>query len=103
VLVAASAAGSGSVIVTSSPTPLAAATASAPSPAADPELITRATYRSLLMRGLAPDEAANLTAFLVGISIAESGWTLRQVNQLLFFREMRRGGRFGETDSPNLH
>ena len=100
VLVAASAAGSGSAIVTSSQT---APTAPTPTPEADPELITRATYRSLLIRGLAPDEAANLTAFLAGIAVSGSHWTLRQVNQLLFLREMRRGGRFGETDSPTLH
>jgi hypothetical protein len=100
VLVAASAAGSGSVIATSSLTPPTPPTIT---PAADPELITRATYRSLLIRGLAPDEAANLTAFLAGLTIGESRWTLPQVNQLLFLREMRRGGRFGETDSPTIH
>jgi hypothetical protein len=48
------------------------------------------------MRGLAPDEAANLTAFLAGIQIGDSRWTLRQVNQLLFLREMRRTGLFAE-------
>ena len=39
------------------------------------------------MKGLAPDEAANLTAFLCGIPIADVHWSLRQVNQLLFLRE----------------
>ena len=56
-----------------------------------PRLLTRSTYRSLLTKGLAPDEAANLTAFLCGIPIADVHWSLRQVNQLLFLREMARG------------
>ena len=63
------------------------------------------TYRLLLTRGLAPDEAANLTAFLCGIPIAEVHWSLRQVNQLLFLREMARTGRFGSRDGepPRPH
>jgi hypothetical protein len=65
--------------------------------AADP-LVTRSTYRQLLMKGLAPDEAANLTAFLCGIPVADVHWSLRQVNQLLFLRELARQGRFGPAD-----
>ena len=38
-------------------------------PGVDP---TRATYRNLLLRGLAPDEAANLTAYLAGIAVGEA-------------------------------
>ena len=48
------------------------------------------------MRGLAPDEAANLTAYLAGIDVGETHWTLRQINQLLFLREMNRTGHFAE-------
>ncbi|MGK2851729.1 MAG: hypothetical protein ACSLFN_12565 [Candidatus Limnocylindrales bacterium] len=57
------------------------------------------------MRGLAPDEAANLTAFLCGIPIADVHWSLRQVNQLLSLREMARTGRFGPADgeTPRPH
>jgi hypothetical protein len=87
VLVAASAAVSGSDTVT---------TTSSSSQASTPELPTRATYRSLLIRGLAPDEAANLTAYLAGIGVGGSHWTLRQINQLLFLREMNRTGHFAE-------
>ena len=67
--------------------------------------ITRSTYRLLLTKGLTPDEAANLTAFLCGIPIAEVHWSLRQVNQLLFLREMARTGRFGPRDGepPRPH
>lgn len=68
-------------------------------------LATRSTYRVLLMRGLTPEEAANLTAFLCGIPIDQVRWSLRQVNQLLFLRAMARTGRFGATDgeSPRPH
>src|ERR1700757_3013333 len=54
---------------------------------------TRSTYRLLLMRGLAPDEAANLTAYVSGIPVTEASWTLAQVNRLLFLRELQRSGR----------
>ena len=67
--------------------------------------ITRSTYRVLLMRGLSPEEAANLTAFLCGIPLAQVHWSLRQVNQLLFLRELARTGRFGAHDGgpPRPH
>ena len=69
---------------------------SPPSQASIPEVPTRATYRNLIMRGLAPDEAANLTAYLAGIGVGGSHWTLRQINQLLFLRQMNRSGHFAE-------
>ncbi len=64
---------------------------------ADP-LVTRSTFRLLQMRGLAPGEAANLTAFMCGLSVAEADWSLRQVNQLLFLRQLALTGRFGAHD-----
>ena len=73
-----------------------ASTSSAASPAPTQELPTRATYRNLIIRGLAPDEAANLTAWLAGIEVGDAHWTLRQVNQLLFLRQMNRAGHFAE-------
>ena len=66
-------------------------------------LRTRATYRTLLMKGMAPDEAANLTAYMAGIPIGESHWTLRQVNQLLFLRQMQRTGRFDSGAEATTH
>ena len=60
--------------------------------------MTRSTYRLLVSRGLAPDEAATLTAFMCGIPIAEVRWSLRQVNELLFLRAMAQAGRFGSAD-----
>jgi hypothetical protein len=59
---------------------------------------TRATYQSLILRGLSADEAANLTAYLAGIHVSDMHWTLRQINQLLFFREMNRTGYFQDRD-----
>ncbi len=71
-------------------------------PASTTELRTRATYRNLLMLGLAPDEAANLTAWMAGIAVREVAWTLRQINQLLFLREMNRTGLLADpTDPPS--
>ena len=69
------------------------------------QLVTRSTYRLLLMKGMAPEEAANLTAFMCGIPVAEVHWSLRQVNQLLFLRQLARTGRFGseDGDTPRPH
>jgi hypothetical protein len=72
-----------------------------PAPAQTPKSFdpaTRSTYRLLLMRGLAPAEAANLTAFLSGIHVGEQHWRLNEVNTLLFLRELNRSGRFGNAD-----
>ena len=69
------------------------------------QLVTRSTYRLLITRGLAPDEAANLTAFMCGIPIDDVRWSIRQVNQLLFLRELAKNGKFGPTDGgrPKPH
>jgi hypothetical protein len=83
---------------TATPTTTPSATPTREAVAAADQLITRSTYRLLLTKGLTPDEAATLTAFLCGIPIAEVHWSLRQVNQLLFLREMARTGRFGPRD-----
>jgi hypothetical protein len=52
----------------------------------------------LQLRGLTPDEAANLTAFLCGIPVTDHHWKLSEVNRLLFIRALARSGRFGERD-----
>ena len=61
-------------------------------------LATRSIYRAFLLKGLSPEEAANLTAFVCGIPVTDLHWSLRQVNQLLFLREMAHTGRFGGDD-----
>ena len=81
-------------VPTATPTASTRARTTTP-PTPTDHLVTRSTYRMLLTKGLTPDEAATLTAFLCGIPIAEVHWSLRQVNQLLFLREMARTGRFG--------
>ena len=87
-LAAASVAGSGSVAATTSKPRKPAATR--------PE--TRATYRMLILRGLAPEEAANLTAYVCGIHVESRPWKLDEVNRLLFLRELELAGRFGPGD-----
>lgn len=91
---AASAAGSGSVTDTLT---------TQPSPETHRGLPTRATYRTLLLKGMAPEEAANLTAYLAGIPIGDTTWTLKQINQLLFLRQMQRTGRFGDGIEAKAH
>jgi hypothetical protein len=59
---------------------------------------TVATYRMLLRRGLSTDEAANLTAFLWGIPAGRARFDLRELNKLLFIRQVRRAGGFGPRD-----
>lgn len=59
---------------------------------------TRSVYRLLLVKGLAPAEAASLTAFMCGLPTTDLRWSLDQLNRLLFLRRMRQTGRFGGTD-----
>jgi hypothetical protein len=50
------------------------------------------------MKGMTPDEAANLTALTFGLPTADLHWSLKQLNQLLFLRQMQQTGRFGGDD-----
>ena len=58
----------------------------------------RSTYDQLIARGLDPDEAANLTAFINGMPLGVQPWTITGISHLLFVRELNRAGRFGPTD-----
>ena len=71
---------------------------SEPQQAGSPAPATRPVYRLLLMKGLTPTEAANLTAWICGLSTSDPHWSLKQINQLLFLRAMRQSGRFGGDD-----
>ena len=53
----------------------------------------RATFRDLGAIGLAPAEAANLTAYLRGLRPVQSGWTLAEIDRLLFLRFLVEKGR----------
>lgn len=52
----------------------------------------RATYRLLGMKGFAPIEAGNLTAYLAGLAPVESGWTPREIERILFLRHLVQKG-----------
>jgi hypothetical protein len=54
-----------------------------------------ATYRDLGARGLAPREAGNLTAYLRGLRPVDQGWTVAEINRLLFLRYLVERGRLG--------
>jgi hypothetical protein len=59
---------------------------------------TSSMVRLLTLRGLAQGEAVNLAAFLCGIPVAGQHWGLREINHLLFLRELHRRGQFGPGD-----
>src|SRR6266508_4523046 len=90
---AASADVSGTEVTTSTTSPSQAAT-----PPVAPTPTPRAVSRLLQMKGMTPDEAANLTAFLYGLPTADLRWTVPELNQLLFLRDIRKSGRFGRDD-----
>jgi hypothetical protein len=92
-------AGSGTGATTRTPSPARPTTSSPTSTASvTPTPTPRAVSRLLQMKGLTADEAANLTAFLYGLPTADLRWTVRQLNTLLFLREMRQSGRFRAHD-----
>jgi len=62
------------------------------------DIRTRSTVRLLVLRGLELPEATNLTAFLCGIPVADGHWSLREINRLLFLRDLARRGGFGRAD-----
>jgi hypothetical protein len=62
------------------------------------EQTTRAIYRLLVLRGLAPDEATNLIAYVCGLPLDAGLWTLPEINRLLFLQALARAGRWGARD-----
>lgn len=57
------------------------------------DLPVAATTRCLQQCGLSMAEATNLTAHLSGLAVAQSGWTVRQIEHLLFLRSIVDSGR----------
>jgi hypothetical protein len=49
----------------------------------------KSTYRRFLMLGFTTIEASNLVATLLGLSACRDGWTLKQLNDILFMRYIR--------------
>lgn len=65
-------------------------------PAADPTTgSVRSMYRRLRMGGLDAREAGNLTAHLTGLRVVPHGWTVQEIERLLFVRELVRLRRMG--------
>ena len=59
---------------------------------------THNVYLGLRRSGLSTAEAGNLTARLEGIHAVPGGWTLRDVERLLFLRWLITSGRLGADD-----
>ena len=64
-------------------------------PAAPAHETVRLTYQRLRTVGLGSREAASLTARLVGVPMVPGGWTVEELERLLFARELVRTGRMG--------
>ena len=69
-----------------------------PEPIEDHETARRDIAAALMARrlqisGLSLTEASNLTAHLAGLPPARTGWSLRQVEHLLFLRSIVETGR----------
>lgn len=62
-------------------------------PPAREQRTVRGTYQRLRMVGLSATEAGNLTAHLNGLHVAEQGWTLQEIERLLFIRALVDLGR----------
>jgi hypothetical protein len=67
-----------------------------PAPSAA-EFPARPIYRALLVRGLQPSEAANLTAWLAGLPCAGLHWTIPEVDAVL-----RRRAELQRKANPSL-
>jgi hypothetical protein len=55
----------------------------------------RTTFRRLRMAGFSSTEAGNLTAHLEGLPAMPKGWTLHEIEALLFVRSLVERGRIG--------
>jgi hypothetical protein len=55
----------------------------------------RMTYRRLRVAGLSAREAASLTGHLAGLHGVPGGWSIEEVERLLFVRELVRTERMG--------
>jgi hypothetical protein len=64
-----------------------------PSKAPREQRTVRSTYQRLRMAGLSAAEAGNLTAHLNGLHVADHGWTLQEIERLLFIRALVDLGR----------
>jgi hypothetical protein len=59
---------------------------------------TQASYRMLTAAGLTGAEAAGVIGYVVGLNPCEEPWTLKQVNKMLFLRELYSSGEWAEAE-----
>lgn len=75
----------------------------APRPGEHPQpIVTRVTYRQLMMRGLDAPAAANLTAYMAGLAIGAQPWSLPEINRMLFLRDLAQRGRWAASGLDHL-
>jgi len=53
----------------------------------------RAIFYRLQLAGLSPGQAGNVTAHLVGLHAVQPGWTVQEIERLLFVRALVDQGR----------
>ncbi len=62
------------------------------------ELRTQATYRLLVSSGIPSGDAAALIGYAVGLSPCHSRWSLKEINRLLFLRDLYLNSAWGESE-----
>lgn len=55
----------------------------------------RAIHRRLIMAGMTPTEAGNITAVAVGLQPVPGGWTIREIERVRFLTYLAEHGRIG--------
>ena len=60
-------------------------------------LSPRSAFRRLVIQGLQPAEAANLIALASGLAPVGGGWTIAEIERLLFLRYLVETDRFGQS------
>jgi hypothetical protein len=64
------------------------------------EFPARAIYRALLVRGLEPGEAANLTAYLAGLPVGGVHWTIPEIEAIVRRRTAKHEPSSDPDDGP---
>lgn len=62
-----------------------------------------ATFRRLRVCGLSAEEAGNLTARLEGLRPIHAGWSVAEIERLVFLRWLVRRGRFADDERMAEH
>ncbi len=62
------------------------------------ELRTQATYRLLVGSGMPGVDAAAVIGYAVGLGACQSRWTLKEINRLLFLRDLYANSAWGDAE-----